>query len=51
MDVFKLPAGVVVVLVMMMALFMFWGGEHLERIFGKRDLTKEPRARYAGGAA
>jgi rhodanese-related sulfurtransferase len=31
-----------------MALFMFWGGEQLERIFGKRNLAKEPRLRYAG---
>jgi rhodanese-related sulfurtransferase len=48
MDVFNLPTGVVVLLVVLMALFMFWGGEQLERIFGKRDLKKEPRLRYAG---
>jgi rhodanese-related sulfurtransferase len=48
MDVFHLPAGVVVLLVVFMALFMFWGAEQLERIFGKRDLAKEPRLRYAG---
>jgi hypothetical protein len=51
MDVFHLPTGVVVLLVVCMALFMFWGGEQLERIFGKRDLTKEPRLRYAGAGA
>jgi rhodanese-related sulfurtransferase len=51
MDVFHLPTGVVVLLVVCMALFMFWGGEQLERIFGKRDLKKEPRLRYAGAAA
>jgi rhodanese-related sulfurtransferase len=51
MDVFNLPTGVVVVLVVLMALFMFWGGEQLERIFGKRDLKKEPRRRYAAAAA
>jgi len=51
MDVFQLPTGVMVLLVVLMALFMFWGGEQLERIFGKRDLTKEPRLRYAGAAA
>lgn len=51
MDVFKVPAGVVVVGVVLMALFMFWGAEQLERIFGKRDLAKEPKARvYAAGA-
>ena len=51
MDVFHLPTGIVVLLVVFMALFMFWGGEQLERIFGKRDLKKEPRLRYAGAAA
>jgi rhodanese-related sulfurtransferase len=48
MDWLNLPAGVVVVGVILMALFMFWGAEQLERIFGKRDLTKEPRQRIAG---
>jgi hypothetical protein len=47
MDVFGLPAGVVVVGVVLMALFMFWGGEKLEHIFGKKDLSKEPKWRYA----
>ncbi len=47
MDFFGLPAGVVVVLVVLMALFMFWGGEKLEAIFGKKDLSKEPKWRYA----
>jgi hypothetical protein len=51
MDVFGLPAGVVVVGVILMALFMFWGAEQLERIIGKRDLSKEPRLRYAGAGA
>ena len=39
------PAGVVVVGVVLMALFMFWGAEQLERIFGGRDLRQEPRWR------
>ncbi len=51
MDAFHLPTGVVVLLVVLMALFMFWGGEQLERIFGKRDLKREPRLRYAGAGA
>jgi rhodanese-related sulfurtransferase len=51
MDVFHLPTGVVVLLVVCMALFMFWGGEQLERIFGKRNLAIEPRLRYAGAGA
>jgi rhodanese-related sulfurtransferase/uncharacterized membrane protein (DUF485 family) len=46
-----LPYGVVVVAVVIMALFMFWGSEQLEHIFGGRDLSKEPRIRYAGAAA
>ncbi len=51
MDVFGLPSGVIVLLVVCMALFMFWGGEQLERIFGKKDLSKEPKKRvYAAGA-
>jgi rhodanese-related sulfurtransferase len=45
-----LPYGVVVVGVVLMALFMFWGAEQLEKIFGGRDLSQEPKWRvYAGG--
>ena len=51
MDVFHLPTGVVVLLVVLMALFMFWGGEKLEAIFGKKDLSKEPKVRIYGAAA
>jgi rhodanese-related sulfurtransferase len=51
MDVFHLPTGWVVLLVVCMALFMFWGGEQLERIFGKRDLKKEPKQRIFGAVA
>ena len=47
-QVFNLPIGVVVLLVVLMALFMFWGAEQLERIFGKKDLSKEPKIRLAG---
>ena len=50
MDWLNLPNGVVVTIIMFMALFMFWGGEQLERIFGKRDLAKEPKWRIAWGA-
>ncbi len=50
-QVFHLPIGVVVLLVVLMALFMFWGAEQLERIFGKKDLTKEPKLRFAGAGA
>jgi hypothetical protein len=50
-DWLGLPAGVVVVAVVLMALFMFWGSEQLERIVGKRDLKLEPKLRYAGAGA
>lgn len=45
-----LPYGVVVVLIVLMALFMFWGAEQLEKIFGARDLSKEPKWRVYAGA-
>jgi hypothetical protein len=51
MDWLHLPNGVVVTLIILMALFMFWGAEQLERIFGKRDLSKEPKMRLVGAAA
>jgi rhodanese-related sulfurtransferase len=41
-----LPAGVVVVLLVLMALFMFWGSEQLERKFGNQDPSKAPKWRY-----
>jgi rhodanese-related sulfurtransferase len=50
-QVFNLPVGVVVLLVVLMALFMFWGAEQLERIVGKRDLSREPKLRIAGAGA
>jgi rhodanese-related sulfurtransferase len=48
MDVFNLPAGIVVILVTLMAVFMLWGGEQLEKIYGGKDPKKAPRARYYG---
>ena len=50
-QVFGIPIGVVVLLVVLMALFMFWGAEQLERIVGKKDLSKEPKVRVAGAVA
>lgn len=47
-QVFGIPIGWVVLLVVLMALFMFWGAEQLERIVGKKDLSKEPKLRIAG---
>lgn len=46
-QVFNLPVGVVVLLVVLMALFMFWGAEQLERIFGKKDLAMSDRRQFA----
>lgn len=45
----NLPTGVVILLIILMALFMFWGAEKLEHIFGKKDPSKAPKWRY--GAA
>ena len=50
-QVFGIPIGWVVLLVVLMALFMFWGAEQLERIVGKKDLSKEPKLRIAGAGA
>jgi rhodanese-related sulfurtransferase/uncharacterized membrane protein (DUF485 family) len=50
-QVFNLPIGVVVLLVVLMALFMFWGAEQLERIIGKKDMRREPKLRIAGAGA
>ena len=44
-DWLNMPVGAVVVGVVLMALFMFWAAEQLERIYGKRDLSKEPHWR------
>jgi len=47
-QVFNIPVGVVVLLVVLMALFMFWGSEQLEHIVGKRDMSHEPKLRLVG---
>lgn len=51
MDVFGLPTGVIVLMVVLMALFMFWGSEQLERIIGKKDMSREPKLRLYGVGA
>ena len=51
MDWLNLPTGVVVLLVVLMALFMFWGAEKLEAIFGGGDPRKAPKIRYIGAGA
>jgi len=49
-DLFNAEAGVVVLGVVLMALFMFWGGEQLERIFGGSNPKAAPKWRYAAAA-
>ncbi len=49
-DWLGLSNGVVVLGVVLMALFMFWGGEYLEQMFGKKERKAQPRLRYAGAA-
>ena len=51
MDWLHLPTGVIVVAIVLMALFMFWGAEQLEKSFGGRDLKREPKLRIAGAVA
>lgn len=50
MDFFNLPAGILVILVTLMAIFMFWGGEKLEVKFGGKNLNDAPKSRYLGAA-
>jgi len=47
----NLPTGIIVLIVVVMALLMFWGGELLEKKVGKRDLAQEPKWRYRAAAA
>ena len=46
-ELFGLPVGVTVLLVVLMALVMFWGGEKLEQHFGGKDPKKAPKWRYS----
>lgn len=50
-DLFGVDAGVVVVVIVVIALALFVIAEQSERIFGGRDLAKEPRWRYAAAIA
>jgi rhodanese-related sulfurtransferase len=49
-DFFGVDAGIVVFGVVLMALFMFWGSEQLERIFGGKDPKAAPGWRYGAAA-
>lgn len=47
-EMLGLPTGVVVLLITIMALLVFYGGEYLERIIGKKtDPAERPRWRFA----
>jgi rhodanese-related sulfurtransferase len=50
-ELFGLSTGVTVLLVVLMALVMFWGGEKLEQHFGGKDPKKAPKWRYAAAGA
>lgn len=50
-QVFGVPVGVVVLGVICMALFMFWGAEQLEHHIGRKDLSREPGLRKVGALA
>jgi rhodanese-related sulfurtransferase/uncharacterized membrane protein (DUF485 family) len=47
-QVFGLAPSTLVVIVVAMALFMFWGAEQLERAFGGKNLSREPMLRKVG---
>ena len=47
-QVFGVPIGWVVLGVVLMALFMFWGAEQLEHLIGRKDQSREPKLRVAG---
>jgi uncharacterized protein len=51
MDWLKVPTGVIVLAIVVMAILAFFAAEQLEKIFGKRDLTKEPKKRAFGAIA
>ncbi len=51
MDWLNLSTGVVVVGVVLMALFMFWGGELLEQRFGGKEKPRHTRGRLAAVGA
>ncbi|HBX67846.1 MAG TPA: sulfurtransferase [Chloroflexi bacterium] len=50
-QLFGVETGWVVLGVVLMALFMFWGSEQLEKIFGGQDPKQAPKWRYYGAGA
>ena len=49
-QVFGISRPALVVIIVLAALFMFWGSEQLERIIGRKDLSREPGLRKLGAA-
>lgn len=49
-QVFGVSAPAVVLIIVLVALFMFWGSEQLERLVGGKDLGREPGLRKLGAA-
>jgi rhodanese-related sulfurtransferase len=49
-QVFGVSAPSVVLVIVLVALFMFWGSEQLERHVGRKDLSREPGLRKLGAA-
>ncbi len=47
-QLFGLPAPVIVLIIVLVAILAFWGAEQLERINGKKDLRNEPGLRKVG---
>ena len=49
-EVFGISAPALVLVIVLMALAMFWGSEQLERLVGRKDLSREPMLRKLGAA-
>ena len=50
-QVFGVSPSALVLIIVLVALFMFWGGEQLERAVGHKDMSREPRLRKFGAAS
>jgi hypothetical protein len=51
MDWLKVPTGIIVFAIVVMAVLAFFAAEQLEKHFGNRDLSKEPKKRVFGAIA
>lgn len=49
-QVFGISAPTLVLIIVLAALFMFWGSEQLERMVGHKDVSREPKWRKFGAA-